>query len=92
MKVLASFLTIVLLLIVFMLLLPVISIGVGMFGVIALVAIWILPMWIIATSDKTTGLEKIAWLLTMVCLSWFAWIFYFLLAPLKPKFPRHEYY
>ncbi|NKB34816.1 MAG: hypothetical protein GKR91_17105 [Pseudomonadales bacterium] len=52
---------------------------------VAIFAIWLLPIWIIATSDKTTGFEKIAWLLAIVCLSWFAWSFYFFLAPLKPK-------
>ncbi|PCH63076.1 MAG: hypothetical protein COC19_01760 [SAR86 cluster bacterium] len=46
---------------------------------------WILPIWIIATSDVTTGGEKIAWLLAIVFLSWFAWVFYFFLAPLKPR-------
>ena len=40
-------------------------------------ALWFLPFWIIATSEKTTGFEKIAWLLAMICLSWFAWVFYF---------------
>jgi hypothetical protein len=47
--------------------------------------IWLLPMIIIACSDKTTGGEKLAWILAMIFLSWFAWIFYFLLAPLKPR-------
>lgn len=50
-----------------------------------LVFIWILPVLIIITSRKTTGGEKIAWLLAMLFVSWFAWIFYMLLAPLKSK-------
>lgn len=70
-------------------LIPLISLGVAILGTVMVVAIWVLPIWIIATSDKTTGFEKIAWLLAMVCLSWFAWIFYFFLAPIKP---RHRYY
>ncbi|HFB66263.1 MAG TPA: hypothetical protein ENJ60_12065, partial [Aeromonadales bacterium] len=37
------------------------------------------------TSDKTSGNEKLAWLLAMFFVSWFAWIFYLLLAPLKEK-------
>lgn len=47
--------------------------------------IWLLPILIIACSDKTTGWEKLAWILAIVFLSWFAWIFYFLLAPIKPR-------
>ena len=35
--------------------------------------------------------EKIAWLIAMVCLSWFAWVFYFFLAPLKPRRDRVHY-
>ena len=70
-------------------LIPLISLGITILGAVMVIAIWVLPIWIIATSDKTTGFEKIAWLLAMVCLSWFAWIFYFFLAPIKP---RHRYY
>ena len=70
-------------------LIPLICLGVEILGTVMVIAIWVLPIWIIATSDKTTGFEKIAWLLAMVCLSWFAWIFYFFLAPIKP---RHRYY
>ena len=54
--------------------------------------IWLLPILIIATSDQTTGGEKIAWILAIVFLSWFAWIFYFFLAPIKQKpYYRREY-
>ena len=59
--------------------------------------IWLLPILIIVSSDKTTGGEKLAWILAMIFLSWFAWIFYFLLAPIKPKpvytrYTRYESY
>ena len=69
-------------------LLPLITVGFGLAMAVAIFAVWLLPFLIIATSDKTTGFEKIAWLLAMICLSWFAWVFYFFLAPLKP---RHRY-
>ena len=52
-------------------------------SVIAL--IWLLPLLLIISSKKTTGGEKIAWLLAMFFISWFAWIFYILLAPIKQK-------
>ncbi len=70
-------------------LIPVLGLLFALVPVIALFLIWLLPVVIIATSDKTTGFEKIAWLLAMFCLSWFAWVFYFFLAPLKP---RQDYY
>jgi len=55
----------------------------GLLAIIGL--IWLLPLLIIISSGKTTGKEKIAWLLAVIFISWFAWIFYFLLAPIKKK-------
>ncbi len=45
---------------------------------------WLAPFLIILGSSKTNGGEKLAWLLAVFFISWFAWIFYFLLAPIKP--------
>ena len=47
--------------------------------------VWVLPLLVIVSSRKTTGGEKIAWLLAVIFVSWFAWIFYLLLAPIKKK-------
>jgi hypothetical protein len=47
--------------------------------------LWLLPILIIISSSKTTGNEKIAWVLAVIFISWFAWIFYILLAPIKKK-------
>lgn len=52
-------------------------------GVIAFV--WLLPILSILFSRKTTGGEKLAWILAVLFISWFAWIFYLLLAPIKKK-------
>ncbi len=52
-------------------------------GVIAFV--WLLPILLIVSSGKTTGGEKLAWVLLILFVSWFAWIFYLLLAPIKKK-------
>ncbi|MEX0964640.1 MAG: hypothetical protein WDZ52_11440 [Pseudohongiellaceae bacterium] len=89
MKLLSNFLVVLLVIIGVMAILPLLSFGFALVAGAAVLAIWILPVWIIATSDKTTGFEKIAWLLAMFCLSWFAWVFYFFLAPIKP---REHYY
>lgn len=51
----------------------------------AIAFIWLLPLLIIISSSKTTGGEKLAWLLAVIFISWFAWIFYLLLAPIKKK-------
>jgi hypothetical protein len=47
--------------------------------------IWLLPFLIIVSSRKTSGREKFAWLLAVIFISWFAWIFYLLLAPIRKK-------
>jgi len=47
--------------------------------------IWLLPLLMIANSSKTSGSEKLAWILAMLFISWGAWIFYILLAPLKKR-------
>jgi len=45
--------------------------------------VWALPIILIAGSNKTHGGEKIAWILAIIFVSWLAWVFYLLLAPLK---------
>lgn len=58
--------------------------GLGILGILFMASfIWVLPILLIAFSNKTTGNEKLAWILAVIFISWFAWIFYLLLAPLK---------
>jgi len=85
MKVIGNLIVIFLVILGILAVIPLVTFGFAIVCAVAIFAIWLLPIWIIATSDKTTGFEKIAWLLAIICLSWFAWIFYFFLAPLKPK-------
>jgi hypothetical protein len=47
--------------------------------------IWVFPILNIARSPKATNSEKLAWILAVIFISWFAWIFYLLLAPIKKK-------
>jgi hypothetical protein len=49
------------------------------------VFVWVLPILIILVSRKTTRAEKILWLVAVLFISWFAWIFYALLAPVKRR-------
>lgn len=53
------------------------------FGIIGI--IWLLPFVSILLSSKTSGKEKLAWILAVLFVSWFAWIFYLLLAPISKK-------
>ena len=52
-------------------------------GVLVWCVIWLMPILFIAASDRTSGGEKAAWILAVIFVTWFAWIFYLLLAPLK---------
>lgn len=68
-----------------LLLVPIVGFALALALPIGWFIIWFLPILIILCSDKTTGGEKLAWILAIVFLSWFAWIFYFLLAPIKKR-------
>jgi hypothetical protein len=46
---------------------------------------WIIPIILIGVSSRTSGGEKVAWILAVIFVSWFAWVFYLLLAPLKSR-------
>lgn len=55
----------------------------GAFALVFMGFIYLIPiLWIIA-SRRTTGGEKLAWILAVIFVSWFAFIFYLLLAPLN---------
>ncbi len=91
MKTLSNLLAILLIVAVAIALLPVVTFGFALLCAGGVFLIWLLPILIIASSDQTTKGEKFCWILLIICLSWFAWVFYFFLAPLKPK-PRQHYY
>lgn len=90
-----KFLTVLLVLLLIVIGLPLVASAVWAVLAIALpvgfMVIWFLPILIILCSDKTTGAEKLAWILVIVFFSWFAWIFYFLLAPIKPRDDYRRY-
>jgi hypothetical protein len=64
------------------------SIAIGSISLLFLfivLGIWFLPFVIILFSNRTSGREKLAWILAVIFISWFAWIFYLLLAPLRSR-------
>ncbi|MDR0780500.1 MAG: hypothetical protein LBF16_07370 [Pseudomonadales bacterium] len=75
-----------------MLLVPLVTVGAALAVAAGAFLIWLLPILLIASSNKTTGGEKLCWILAIVCLSWFAWILYFLVAPIKPRQAPFYYY
>jgi hypothetical protein len=85
MKVLTTLLVLVALGFALMLLIPVFGFVLALALPLGFFFIWLLPILIILCSDKTSGGEKIAWILAIIFLSWFAWIFYFLLAPISRR-------
>jgi len=50
-----------------------------------IIFLWLIPIILVALSKKVSGGEKAAWILAIIFVSWLAWIFYLLLAPLKNK-------
>lgn len=73
-------------------LVPLIGVGLALSIPLACFFIWLLPILIIAASDRTEGGEKLAWILAVIFVSWFAWIFYALLAPLKERPDYRSYH
>ena len=84
MNILSALFTFLAIGVVILLAVPVLAAGMSLVFVLFCLFIWFLPILLILGSDKTTGGEKLAWVLAIIFLSWFAWIFYLLLAPLKP--------
>jgi hypothetical protein len=62
---------------------------IGFFFFVVCAFIWLIPLIAILVSDRTSGGEKAAWVLAVIFISWFAWIFYLLLAPLKRRSLRY---
>lgn len=85
MNIIKNLCTLIVFAVLFVLALPLIGAGLGLVVLFGAVLIWLLPILLILNSEKTTGGEKLAWILAIIFLSWFAWIFYFLLAPIKPR-------
>ncbi len=59
--------------------------GLGASALFLFVFFWLLPIILILKSNKTTGAEKLFWLVAVLFISWFAWILYLLLAPIGDR-------
>ena len=93
MKLISALFTLVLIFAAVVLLGPLLAAGVGLAVMLGCGLLWFLPFILILFSDRASGGEKLAWILLMIFFSWFAWIFYFLLAPVSRREPRdRDYY
>lgn len=57
----------------------------GSVTILVVFIVWLTPFILVLKSNKTTDREKLAWILTILFVSWFAWVIYMLIAPIKPK-------
>jgi len=85
MKLINTIVLLLLLIIGGIILLPVLGAGVAILLLFGGTLIWLLPIALILLSQRASNLEKLLWILAIIFLSWFAWILYFLLAPLLPN-------
>ena len=91
-NVLGTLLTVLAIVVGAVVLIPILGVVVGLVAALGGVLLWLLPIVLIAASDKVGTAEKILWILAIVFLSWFAWIFYFFFAPVFDRPQRHSYY
>ena len=70
---------------------PVIAAAVGFAVMIGCTLLWFVPFVLILFSDPRQAAEKFGWILLMIFFSWFAWIFYFLFAPIGRPRDRYEH-
>ncbi len=92
MNVLGTLVTVLAVVVGAVLLIPVLGVVLGLGVALGGVVLWLLPIILIAASDKVGGAEKILWILAIIFLSWFAWIFYFFFAPIFDRPQRRSYH
>ena len=91
-KALGTLVTVLAIIVGAIVLIPILGAVLGLAVAFGSVLLWLLPIVLIAASDKVGTAEKVLWILAIVFLSWFAWIFYFFFAPVFDKPQRHSYY
>jgi hypothetical protein len=73
-------------------LIPILGVVLGLAVAFGGALLWLLPIVLIAASNKVGTAEKILWILAIIFLSWFAWILYFFFAPVFDRPQRPSYY
>ena len=55
---------------------------------LGIVLLWLFPILVIVGSKRAAKSEKLGWILAVIFISWFAWIFFLLLAPVSKKLDK----
>lgn len=92
MNVLGTLITVLAIVVGAVVLIPILGVAFGLIVALGGVLLWLLPIVLIAASDKVGTAEKVLWILAIIFLSWFAWILYFFFAPVFDRPQRHSYY
>ena len=92
MKALGGVVTVLAIIVGAIVLIPILGVVFGLVVTLGGVLLWLLPIVLIAASDKVGTAERVLWILAIIFLSWFAWIFYFFFAPVFDKPQRQSYY
>ena len=92
MKALGGLVTVLAIIVGAVVLIPILGVVFGLVVTLGGVLLWLLPIVLIAASDKVGTAERVLWILAIIFLSWFAWIFYFFFAPVFDKPQRQSYY
>jgi hypothetical protein len=91
-KALGTLLTVLAIIVGAVVLIPILGVVLGLAVTLGGVLLWLLPIVLIAASDKVGTAEKLLWILAIIFLSWFAWIFYLFFAPVFDRPHRPSYY
>ena len=92
MNVLGTLITVLAVVVGAVVLIPILGVVLGLAVVFGGALLWLLPIVLIAASNKVGTAEKILWILAIIFLSWFAWILYFFFAPVFDRPQRPSYY
>ncbi|MGR5231742.1 hypothetical protein [Vibrio rotiferianus] len=44
---------------------------------------WLTPFVLVIKSNKTSGREKLGWIVAMLFISWLSWVVYMFVAPIR---------
>ena len=57
---------------------------------VLIVIVWGIPLGFIVSDPLISKKERMIWIFAVVFVSWFAWLLYFLVAPVLPKEKHYE--
>ncbi|CAH1544160.1 hypothetical protein DA096_22795 [Vibrio rotiferianus] len=50
--------------------------------------VWLTPFVLVIKSNKTSGREKLGWIVAMLFISWLSWVIYMFVAPIRQDASR----